>query len=533
MQGPSPKSNLKSHKLISSTHKNITMTKSSTITKNTKLTSNLNNNNNSNNKNAKGSFIKNTIINSNSLFKPEQHNQIKTSTLLRNKKLKDKKQIIKKNLTINPSNVNNISHCSNNNNNNNKEKKDLDPIKNFHSAINSGGLNNIKIPNKNNNLIQKKEMLNKKDNKSKISNYLINNNNNNNNNNNITNYRVSNPQKNNLNINPNRKNQLNKIKSATNNNKIQNTLKKPLIITSTNSIEKIMINHRKMELNNNIKNNKNFNLKNSSLNEESQKEIIKGNQTNLKKNNIINRRNKNNNLLNNINDNNNNPIEYGKIFGLLNHEIKEITDLFKRTQSEDQQKNKDKDILYTEENNFTPNLIESDLFENDEENFEKMIDISQLENEVEENKNKSHSILFSSYNSELYKNLINNGNNEGDEIIDNEYTNLSANSLRNNIVQIAKNNINYQEEENNFNRNLDDKSIINDKTECQFIDIDFNKEIEGVEIKNYINEDDSNGNILDGIDSEKTDTIIDETNNTHSISKNIPIQEIMQKIRGS
>ena len=397
MQGPSPKSNLKSHKLISSTHKNITMTKSSTITKNTKLTSNLNNNNNSNNKNAKGSFIKNTIINSNSLFKPEQHNQIKTSNLLRNKKLKDKKQIIKKNLTINPSNVNNISHCSNNNNNNNKEKKDLDPIKNFHSAINSGGLNN------------------------------------NNNNNNITNYRVSNPQKNNLNINPNRKNQLNKIKSATNNNKIQNTLKKPLIITSTNSIEKIMINHRKMELNNNIKNNKNFNLKNSSLNEESQKEIIKGNQTNLKKNNIINRRNKNNNLLNNINDNNNNPIEYGKIFGLLNHEIKEITDLFKRTQSEDQQKNKDKDILYTEENNFTPNLIESDLFENDEENFEKMIDISQLENEVEENKNKSHSILFSSYNSELYK-LINNGNNEGDEIIDNEYTNLSANSLRNNIL---------------------------------------------------------------------------------------------------
>ena len=161
-----------------------------------------------------------------------------------------------------------------------------------------------------------------------------------------------------------------------------------------------------------------------------------------------------------------------------------------------------------------------------------MIDISQLENEVEENKNKSHSILFSSYNSELYK-LINNGNNEGDEIIDNEYTNLSANSLRNNIVQIAKNNINYQEEENNFNRNLDDKSIINDKTECQFIDIDFNKEIEGIEIKNYINEDDSNGNILDGIDSEKTDTIIDETNNTHSISKNIPIQEIMQKIRGS
>ena len=34
-------------------------------------------------------------------------------------------------------------------------------------------------------------------------------------------------------------------------------------------------------------------------------------------------------------------------------------------------------------------------------------------------------------------------------------------------------------------------------------------------------------------ENKKVAAIIDETNNTHSISKNIPIQEIMQKIRGS
>ena len=73
--------------------------------------------------------------------------------------MKDKKQIIKKNLTINHTNTNNISNSSNNNNKEDKEKKDMAlpiKIKNFHSAVNSGGLNNIRIPNKNNNLIKKK-----------------------------------------------------------------------------------------------------------------------------------------------------------------------------------------------------------------------------------------------------------------------------------------------------------------------------------------------------------------------------------------
>ena len=305
-----------------------------------------------------------------------------------------------------------------------------------------------------------------------------------------------------------------------------------------------------------IKNNKNINLKNSSLNEESQKkETSKGNHSNRnsKKNSIImnKKRNKkiNNhrNNINRINNNENNQIEYGKIFGLLNNEIKEITDLFKRTQSVDQQKNKDKDMninenlpIYTEGNNYDSNLIDSDLFERECDNEEdKLIDVSQLENEevnYSDNKNKTQSILFSSYNSELYKNLINTNqnNNEGDEIIDNDYTNLSATSLHNNMIQIARNNINYQEK-NNLNKNLNDKSIINDKTECQFIDIDFNKAFVGVEVKNIISRnEDSNfsGNILDGIDSEKTDTLIDENNINSNASKNLPIQEIMQKIRG-
>ena len=285
------------------------------------------------------------------------------------------------------------------------------------------------------------------------------------------------------------------------------------------------------------------------------KETSKGNDSNRnsKKNSIImnKKRNKkiNNhrNNINRINNDENNQIEYGKIFGLLNNEIKEITDLFKRTQSVDQQKNKDKDMninenlpIYTEGNNYDSNLIDSDLFERECDNEEdKLIDVSQLENEevnYSDNKNKTQSILFSSYNSELYKNLINTNqnNNEGDEIIDNDYTNLSATSLHNNMIQIARNNINYQEK-NNLNKNLNDKSIINDKTECQFIDIDFNKAFVGVEVKNIISRnEDSNfsGNILDGIDSEKTDTLIDENNINSNASKNLPIQEIMQKIRG-
>ena len=390
--------------------------------------------------------------------------------------------------------------------------------------------------------------------KNKTSNTLLNN---------ISNNKISYP-KSTLNTNPSRKNQLNKIKSTSHNTKYKNDLKKPLMITTTNSIEKMMLRHRKMKLKNE-KNNKNKNyinsLKNSILNEESQKEeISKGNQSNRnsKKNSVVLKNNNNNlnnlilnnNILNNDNyDNNyineNNQIEYGKIFGLLNNEIKEITDLFKRTQSVDQQKNNYQEINFfnlqgLEE--ISTNLFEKQN-ENENEKFEKMIDISQLENEEEEisvNRNKSQSILFSSYNSEFYKNLNNihknNNNDEGDDNYNNDYTNLSASSFRNNIMQIAKNNIILQEEEKNLNQNNgNDNSVINDddKTKCQFVDVDFNNNFEENDIGtcNECNYNYNNENILDGIDSENTNTIMDEINNINNVSKNIPIQEIIQKIR--
>ncbi len=324
-------------------------------------------------------------------------------------------------------------------------------------------------------------------------------------------------------------------------------------------------------LNNNIENNyiqgnynNQNNLKNNNINNNYNKSNkIEVNKSNIPKYNfnkdIINIKNNNNNLnnliinnniLNNDNyDNNyineNNQIEYGKIFGLLNNEIKEITDLFKRTQSVDQQKNNYQEINFfnlqgLEE--ISTNLFEKQN-ENENEKFEKMIDISQLENEEEEisvNRNKSQSILFSSYNSEFYKNLNNmhkyNNNDEGEENYNNDYTNLSASSLKNNIIQIAKNNIILQEEEKNFNQNNGkDNSIINDdnKTKCQFVDVDFNNNFEEKEIgnSNDCNYNYNNDNILDGIDSENTNTIMDEINNVNNVSKNIPIQEIIQKIR--
>ena len=497
MQGISPKAILKSHKLISN-HQKVSP-KIKNLNSKTKV---YNNNNN-----AKGSFIKNpsSIINENVLYKPEQHNQIKTSQILKNKKIREQKQIMKKNLTINTNNISSSSNNKNNNNNNNNNKeikKDLAApikIKNFHSAVNSGGLVSIRIPNKVNNLIKKKEII--QNNRNKTSN-------------NFHHY-----PKTSFNTNQSKKNQLHKVKSA--NNKIQN--KKPLIITSTNSKEKIGIKNEKNNINENTT--PKSNLKNSKtnplLNEEN---IIKKNQSRIKKE---------------ILSSDKNNIEYGKIFGLLNNEIKEITDLFKRTQSVDQQKNNHQEINFfnlqgLEE--ISTNLFEKQN-ENEDEKYEKMIDISQLENEEEEisvNRNKSQSILFSSYNSELYKNLINtNHNNYENNDIYNNNNNLSASSIRNNIIQIAKNNINFKENYKNENEN--DKSEINDKTECQFIDFDFNKEIGDDDSNNLINRNNNysnvNDNILEDIDSEKTDTLIDETSNTNNVSKNIPIQEIMQKIR--
>jgi hypothetical protein len=90
---------------------------------------------------------------------------------------------------------------------------------------------------------------------------------------------------------------------------------------------------------------------------------------------------------------------------------------------------------------------------------------------------------------------------------------------QNNIIKSFIKNVsnNEQKNDNNINKNL-----------SQTINFNYKYSI-------IINNNDSNNNenILDGIDSEKTDTLIDETSNTNNGSKNIPIQEIMQKIRGS
>ena len=59
-------------------------------------------------------------------------------------------------------------------------------------------------------------------------------------------------------------------------------------------------------------------------------------------------------------------------------------------------------------------VIDSGIFEKDlgnEANYEKMIDISQLDEIEAKNYNNTESVLFSSYNSEFYKNLV-NGNNK-------------------------------------------------------------------------------------------------------------------------
>ena len=86
----------------------------------------------------------------------------------------------------------------------------------------------------------------------------------------------------------------------------------------------------------------------------------------------------------------------------------------------------------------------------------------------------------------------------------------------------------------------------NNKTQCQFENIDFNNNIEGIEInKNFnINKEDEKNyeNILDEIDFEKTEktylidecNVIESNNNTNinneENERKIPIMEIMQQI---
>ena len=181
-------------------------------------------------------------------------------------------------------------------------------------------------------------------------------------------------------------------------------------------------------------------------------------------------------------------------------------------------------------------------------NFEKMIDISQLDNNNEiikefgsnnTNENeikKCDSILFSSYNSEFYKNLLNSK--EKNEINSNSFENSNLNT------KIVKLNIFAQQK--NFDNEKNVNNNENNKTQCQFENIDFNNNIEGIEInKNFnINKEDEKKyeNILDEIDFEKSEktylidecNVIESNNNTNinneENERKIPIMEIMQQI---
>ena len=220
--------------------------------------------------------------------------------------------------------------------------------------------------------------------------------------------------------------------------------------------------------------------------------------------------------------------EYAKIFGLLNNEIKEITDLFKRTQSVDQQKK-----LETENNlrNFTDLckeevVIDSDIFEKElsqEANGEKKVDVSQLEESKNKNYNNTESILFSSYNSEFYKNLINSYSKEEIiDVVDNSIYSSNSSSNNNKVIQIAQNNINEIQNNNNINDTNN-----SEKTECQFGDVVFNQR---EEIHNP-NNNQSTKNILDDLEkTEKTCNILEE--NKENDIKQVPIQEIMRQLRG-
>lgn len=222
--------------------------------------------------------------------------------------------------------------------------------------------------------------------------------------------------------------------------------------------------------------------------------------------------------------------EYAKIFGLLNNEIKEITDLFKRTQSVDQQKK-----LETEHNlrNFTDIckeevVIDSDIFEKElsqEANGEKKVDVSQLEESKNKNYNNTESILFSSYNSEFYKNLINSYSKEEIiDVVDNSIYSSNSSSNNNKVIQIAQNNINEIQNNNNINDTNN-----SEKTECQFGDVVFNQR---EEIHNPNNQNNQNTkNILDDLEkTEKTCNILEE--NKENDIKQVPIQEIMRQLRG-
>ena len=149
--------------------------------------------------------------------------------------------------------------------------------------------------------------------------------------------------------------------------------------------------------------------------------------------------------------------------------------------------------------------------------------MSQLEESKNKNYNNTESILFSSYNSEFYKNLINSYSKEEIiDVVDNSIYSSNSSSNNNKVIQIAQNNINEIQNNNNINDTNN-----SEKTECQFGDVVFNQR---EEIHNP-NNNQSTKNILDDLEkTEKTCNILEE--NKENDIKQVPIQEIMRQLRG-
>jgi len=622
MLGPSPKSNIKVHKMIQNSNKILGINKKNSYLnsksiayfnqiniKNKKSSHNINNNNNNNQKNNLNNSLnnQNDLINQLILNTKNNNNNNQNKNHINNKQ----KNLSKKKIITSSCNQINITNININSINTNKEK-------NFHSALNSGGLLNSmnrlnsNLKKKNIYIINHKKVKNLtmgntlKDNQ----NIMKNLNKNNNNNNKISPKKsneknIENNNFNNIILNSNLNNYLEKVnnkkKKKENNNK-NNQSNSNYEISNNNSknnsnrIKNIQINSNSNVINKKLKNKKNFLLKNiQSKNTISKinKNLNNNNNNNkaIEKNYITNYKSKENNSKkklennsnneknNNENNSNNNyklnklknPPDYSKIFGILNKEIREITEIFKHTQSVDQQKKKinlnNFNVPLFFENNCKNNFSNDLNFEEEEKNsnFEKMIDISQLDNNNEiikefgsNNTNeiynneikKCDSILFSSYNSEFYKNLL-NSKDKNDKIEMNSISFDNGSNLNTKIVKL-----NIQQQQNNFDNEkmiYNNNNNENNKTQCQFENIDFNNNIEGIEINknldyNNINKEEEKnyGNILDEIDFEKTEktvTLMDECNviesnnntniNNEENERKIPIMEIMQQINNN
>lgn len=252
----------------------------------------------------------------------------------------------------------------------------------------------------------------------------------------------------------------------------------------------------------------------SSLNQFTPKDQKQGHIKSTHSNNLIEQRQSTTSSIEKIK----NRGDYAKIFGLINSEIREITDLFKRTQSVDQQ-NKKEDLMLKKAKGFynTNNdcnedidyvLFEKCLCEEKEEEDEKVLDISNLEESETKQMKNCDSALFSSYNSELYRNL----NKDACWDVIPEPSSISSS----NVVKIAKANVFKNKHSKQKSSSVHDENG-SDKTECQYTDVVFNSN------GNYYQSSSSSSML-----SEKTyDMMKEKEHEVHYV----PIQEVMKQIR--